>query len=155
MLGPGGCNEPCSNILRGTMAVEDKWKANLAKVAFMKQFPGLFLSWEQASGKTVEMVAPLPSKTGAAVLVFGDGSFTIAPPPAAEPAEMREGLEAARRILEPKHPNAYAEYDRLARIDKEAARSARLENILGAIHNNLEQIPELKERLRELIKKWK
>jgi|SRR5689334_14819483 hypothetical protein len=137
------------------MAVEDKWKANQAKVVFMKQFPGLFTSWEHALGKTLEAVAPLPSKPGAAVLVFQDGAFTVAPPLAPEPAELKEGLTAARRALEPKHPEAYAEYDRLAGIDKEATRSARLENILGAIQNNLEQIPELKERLRELVKQWK
>jgi diglucosylglycerate octanoyltransferase len=137
------------------MAVEDKWKANQAKVLFMKQFPGLFTTWEQALGKTLEAVTPLPSKPGAAVLVFQDGAFTVAPPPAPEPAELKEGLTTARRALEPKHPGAYAEYDRLAGIDKEATRSARLENILGAIHNNLEQIPELKDRLRELVKQWK
>ncbi len=137
------------------MAVEDKWKANQAKVAFMKAFPGLSLTWEQMRGKTIEAVAPLPSKAGAAVLVFGDGSFTIAPPLAPEPAELREGLMAARQSLEPMYREAYAEYDRLARIDSEATRSARLENILGAIHNNLEQIPELKDRLRELVKQWK
>lgn len=137
------------------MAVEDKWKANQAKVVFMKQFPGLFTSWEHALEKTLEAVAPLPSKPGAAVLVFQDGAFTVAPPLAPEPAELKEGLTAARQALEPKHPEAYAEYDRLAGIDKEATRSARLENILGAIQNNLEQIPELKERLRELVKQWK
>ena len=137
------------------MAVEDKWKANQAKVLFMKQFPGLFTTWEQALGKTLEAVAPLPSKPGTAVLVFQDGAFTVAPPLAPEPVELKEGLTAARRALEPKHPEAYAEYDRLAGIDKEATRSARLENILGAIQNNLEQIPELKERLRELVKQWK
>ena len=27
--------------------------------------------------------------------------------------------------------------------------------ILGAINNNLEQIPELKDRLKELMKEWK
>jgi hypothetical protein len=58
-------------------------------------------------------------------------------------------------VLEPRHREAYAEYDRLARVDKEALRSARLENIIGAIHNNLELIPELKDRLRELVKQWK
>ncbi|MEP6887135.1 MAG: hypothetical protein ABI945_02325 [Nitrospirales bacterium] len=137
------------------MAVEDKWKATQAKVVFMKQFPGLFVTWEQALGKTLEAVAGLPSKAGAAVLVFEDGAFTVAPPLAPEPAELREGLIVARHTLEPKYPDAYAEYDRLARIDSEATRSARLENILGAIHNNLEQIPELKDRLRELVKQWK
>ena len=137
------------------MAVEDKWKANQAKVAFMKQFPGLFLNWEQVVGKTLEAVAGLPSKPGGAVLVFEDGAFTVAPPLAPEPAELRDGLTAARHTLESRYPEAYAEYDRLAKIDSEATRSARLENILGAIHNNVEQIPELKERLRELVKQWK
>lgn len=137
------------------MAVEDKWRANQAKVAFMKQFPGLFVRWERAIGKSVEAAMPIPSKPGAAVLVFDDGSFTVAPPLAPEPAELREALESARRTLEPKHPDAYAEYDRLARVDKDAARTARLENILGAIHNNMEQIPELKDRLRELVNQWK
>ena len=137
------------------MAVEDTWKANQAKVLFMKQFPGLFMTWEQALGKTLQAVAGLPSKTGAAVLIFEDGAFTVAPPLALDPAELREGLIVARQTLEPQYPDAYAEYDRLARIDSEATRSARLDNILGAIHNNLEQIPELKDRLRELVKQWK
>ena len=48
------------------MATEDKWKANLAKVAFMKQFPGLLGSWEALKGKTIEAVIPLKGKQGAA-----------------------------------------------------------------------------------------
>lgn len=137
------------------MAVEDKWKANQAKVAFMKAFPGLLVAWDKTAGKTIDTVAPLPSKTGAAVLVFTDGSFTVAPPPAPEPWELGEALAAARPRLEPVWREAYAEYDRLLQIDKAALKAARLEKILGAIHNNVEQIPELKDRLRELIKQWK
>lgn len=137
------------------MAVEEKWKANFAKVEFMKRFPGLFVTWEQAKGKTLEGVVSLPSKPGAAVLVFTDGAFTIASPLGPEPWQLTEGLAAARPALEPKHREAYAEYDRLAHIDKEALRTARLEKIIGAIHNNLELIPELKDRLRELVKQWK
>ncbi len=137
------------------MPVEEKWKANQEKVAFMKQFPGLAMAWEQAQGKTIEAVAPLPSKPGAAVLVFSDGSFAVAPPLAPEPWELTEALGAARTVLEPKHPKAYTEYDRLVRQDKEALRAARLEKILGAIQNNLEQIPELKDRLRRLVDEWK
>ena len=137
------------------MPVEEKWKANQEKVAFMKRFPGLAMAWEQTHGKTIEAVAPLPSKPGAAVLVFSDGSFAVAPPLAPEPWELTEGLGAARSVLEPKHPKAYTEYDRLVRQDKEALRTARLEKILGAIQNNLEQIPELKDRLRRLVDEWK
>lgn len=137
------------------MPVEEKWKANMEKVAFMKRFPGLATAWEQVPGKTIEAALPLPSKPGAAVLVFSDRSFAVVPPLAPEPWELTEGLGAARRLLEPAHQDAFAEYDRLVRQDKEALRRARLDKILGAIQNNLEHIPELKDRLRRLVDGWK
>ena len=136
------------------MATEDKWKANLAKVAFMKQFPGLLGAWEALKGKTIEAVIPLKSKQGAAAIICNDGTFTVAPPMVTEPYELGETLTAGRALLEPKHRNAYVEYDRLAKQDKDALKQARLEKIIGAIENNLEQIPELKERLKALVKEW-
>ena len=136
------------------MATEDKWKANLAKVAFMKQFPGLLGAWEALKGKTIEAVIPLKSKQGAAAIICSDGTFTVAPPMVTEPYELGETLTAGRALLEPKHRNAYVEYDRLAKQDKDALKQARLEKIIGAIENNLEQIPELKERLKALVKEW-
>ena len=135
--------------------MEEKWKANMEKVAFMKQFPGLTGSWEQVTGKTIESVTPLPSKPGFATLVFTDGSFIVAPPLDTQPKELGEGLNTARTSLEPKHPEPYKEYDRLVKQDKDATKSARLEKIIGAIQNNLEQIPELKARIRQLVKEWK
>ena len=134
---------------------EQKWKANMDKVAFMKDFPGLAFSWDQVAGKTIESVTPLPSKPGYATLVFTDGSFVVAPEVATEPRDLGEGLNAARASLESKHPEPYNEYARLAKQDKDAARAARLEKIIGAIRNNLEQIPELKDRIRQLVKEWK
>ncbi len=136
------------------MAAEDKWKANAEKVAFMKRFPGLTTTWETVRGKTLIAVAPLKSKAGAAALVFSDGSFLIAPPPMPEPLELGEGLAAARSQLEPLHSAAYAEYDRLVQKDREALRAARLEKIVGAIQNNLELVPELKDRLKAMVKEW-
>src|SRR5437899_12003171 len=132
------------------MPVEEKWKANQEKVAYMKKFPGLTLSWNEIQGKTVEAVAPLPAKAGAAVLVFSDGAFAVAPALAPEPWELGGGPTAARRELEPQHRGAYATYDRLVRQDKEALRAARLQKNPGAIQNNLEQILEPKERLRKM-----
>jgi len=134
---------------------EEKWKANMEKVAFVKQFPGLTGSWEQIAGKTIESVTPLPSKPGFATLVFTDGSFIVAPPMDTQPKELGEGLTAARTSLEARHPEPYKEYDRLVKQDKDATRSARLEKIIGAIQNNLEQIPELKDRIRQLVNEWK
>lgn len=136
------------------MATEDKWKANLEKVAFMKEFPGLLGSWDALKGKTIEAVIPLKGKQGAAAIICSDGSFTVAPPMMTEPYELGETLTVGRAFLEPKHGPAYREYDRLAKKDKDALKQARLEKIIGAIENNLEQIPELKERLKALVKEW-
>ena len=136
------------------MQPQDKWKANMEKVAFMKEFPGLLGHWESLRGKTVESVIMLKGKQGAAAIVFADGSFTIAPPMGAEPYELGEALTVARTLLEPKHRTAYVEFDRLVKKDKDTLKAARLEKIIGAIENNLEQIPELKERLKALVKEW-
>ena len=136
------------------MATDDKWKANLAKVAFMKRFPGLLGTWEALKGKTIEAVIPLKGKQGAAAIICSDGTFTVAPPMMTEPYELGETLTVGRALLEPKHRTAYVEYDQLAKKDKDALRIARLEKIIGAIENNLEQIPELKERLKALVKEW-
>jgi hypothetical protein len=137
------------------MQPEDKWKANMEKVAFMKRFPGLLPNWEALKGKTIEAVIPLKSKQGAAAIICSDGSFTVVPPMAPEPYELGETLNSARTLLEAKHPKAYVEYDRLVEKDKDALKSARLEKIIGAIENNLERIPELKDRLKALVKEWK
>lgn len=136
------------------MAVEDKWKANQEKVTFAKQFPGLTLDWRSCEGKSIQAVVPLSAKQGAAVIVFADGSFTIVPQLAPEAWEFGQALIDAREQLEPKHQAAYAEYDRLAKKDKDALKSARADKIIGAIENNLEQIPELKDRLKALVKEW-
>ena len=134
---------------------EEKWKANMEKVSFMKQFPGLAFSWEQVAGKTIESVTPLPSRPGYATLGFTDGSFLIVPALNTQPGELGEGLNTARAALEPKHPEPYKEHDRLVKRDKDATRAARTDKIIGAIRNNLEQIPELKDRIRRLVKEWK
>lgn len=133
---------------------QEKWKANQEKVAFLKRFPGLVQAWEEVRGQTVQSIIPLETNSTFAVIVFSNGQFAISHAPETEPKYLREGVEAARTALEPVHPHAFAQYDLLADRDKSATRVARLENILGAIHNNVEQIPELKDRIRSLVKEW-
>ena len=133
---------------------EEKWRANQEKVAFLKRFPGLVHTWEEVQGQTVQSIIPLKSEATLSVLVMTNGNFTIAHAPETEPKYLREGIETARPTLEHIHPEAFAQYSILADRDKEATRTARLENILGAIENNLEQIPELKDRIRSLVQEW-
>lgn len=136
------------------MSAQDKWKANAEKVAFMKQFPGLTTDWASLRGKTIVAVIPLASKPERAVLICDDGTFAVAGAPTPEPRELGEALTAARQQLAARYPDAYAEYDRLVRQDHEALRAARLDNIIGAIHNNMPLVPELKDRLKALVKEW-
>ncbi|MGE3976092.1 MAG: hypothetical protein AB7F94_00710 [Nitrospira sp.] len=127
----------------------------MEKVAFTQQFPGLLLDWKSFEGKAIQAVIPLTGKPGAAVIVCSDATFTVVPTLSPDPWTLGQAIVDARAQLEPAYHAAYAEYDRLVGKDKEALRIARLEKILGAIRNNLEQIPELKERLKELVKEWK
>ena len=136
------------------MPTEDKWRATLEKLPSPKQFPGLMREGQACRGKTVEAVTPLTGKQGAAVVTFTDGTFFVVPPLGPEPWELSQALMDARKHLEPKHREAYQEHDRLAKQDKEALRAARLEKIIGAIQNNVDQIPELKDRLKALVKEW-
>lgn len=136
------------------MGNEDKWKANLRKVAFLKSFPGWLSSWEQGIGATIEQVLPIPEQTPHSVLLLSHGRFAVTPPIHDEAQLVTAGLLSARPHLESIHPGAFQEYDHLTRLDQEAGRKARLENILNAIENNLERIPELKSHIQELVKKW-
>ena len=58
------------------MPADEKWKANMEKVAYIKTFPALLHHWEQLAGKTIEAVTPLKSKAGAAAVVFTEGSLS-------------------------------------------------------------------------------
>ncbi len=135
------------------MPVEEKWKANQDKVAFMKQFPGLLTTWDQACGKVLEAAVPLEARSGT-VLIFTDKTFIVVPPLTLDPSEIKDALSVARPVLESARAEAYAEYDRLVALDQAASRGARLEKIIGAIEHNVEQIPELKDHVRSLVEKW-
>ena len=136
------------------MSMETKWKANQDRAAFLKTFPGLLNSWEQTVGQTIESVNSLSSEKRLSVLIFSNASFAVAPPVSIEPRDVKAGLTSGRHLLESRHPHAFAEFDRLTQLDQQASRQARVENILGAIHNNIEDIPELKHHIRSLVQTW-
>ena len=131
-------------------SVEEKWQANQAKVAFVKQFPGLLTDWNQCQGKTVKRVVPLAKSSGS-VLLMNDGTFTVASKLSQDPAELLDGLKTVKNELEGHHADAYAELGRLTARDRELTRRSRLEKILGAIQNNISDIPELKQEIKKLL----
>lgn len=138
------------------MSVEEKWNANMEKVAFAKQFPGRLHAWADTRGRTIETTLSWDTQSGmaglAAALIFTDRTFLVAPGPEVEPAVLLTGLEAARPRLATVYPEAYAQLDQLAARDKHLQRQARMDNILGAVRTNMPEMPELKDRLLQLLK---
>ncbi|MBI3597149.1 MAG: hypothetical protein HY203_08365 [Nitrospirae bacterium] len=67
--------------------------------------------------------------------------------------QIYEGIQSIRPELESRHSEAYRKLDNKVLQDKEMTRKARLEKILGAIRNNMVEIPELKEEIEKLIRR--
>ena len=132
-------------------SIEEKWAANDRKTAFIKTFPGLFLSWPEALGKKIKKVSPLKEGAGV-VLMMEDETFTVVSK--IDPAihQIYEGILSLRPELEPHLSEAYRKLDEKVMEDKEMTRKARLEKILGAIRNNMAEIPELIEEVEKLVK---
>ena len=132
------------------MSVDEVWKANQEKVAFVKQFPGRVHTWDEAAGKTIEKVISLPGRSGA-ILVLHDHTFVVVPRLDPDPADLLAGVMAARSELEAGNIIRYQELDRFVQRQKDLLRQARLEKILGAVTHNMPEIPELKEELLKLL----
>lgn len=133
------------------MYIEKKWQVNREKVAWAKSFRGLLRSPADAVGLTLRKVVPL-DKEPFSILLFDEGRILLTPAPAEIlPPEILEALERVRPDLEPFHGDFYRELDRLAGEDREMQRLARMENIVGAIRNNIRTIPELKDTLKGLL----
>lgn len=132
-------------------SIEEKWAANDEKVAFIKQFPGLFLNWSECLGKRLKKAIPLKDGIGT-VLAMEDGAFTVAHKIDPTAHQMLEGIQSIRPELESHLAEAYRTLDQKVERDKEMARRARLDKILGAIRNNISEIPELKEEITKLLR---
>ena len=130
--------------------LEEKWKANQEKVAFAKRFPGLKKTWEECEGKRLIHVITLEKHKGA-VLIMEDMTFTIVSTIDPDPAPLQEGILLAKEYLAQTYEAAYQELERLTELDRDLTRRSRLEKILGAIQNNISQIPDLKNEIRQLL----
>jgi hypothetical protein len=130
---------------------EKKWQTNMGKVAFAKGFPGRLTTWESAIGKTIEKVISFESGQ-IGMVIFSDGAFMTTPSPEPQPADLIRLLLLARPDLVRFWKEAFDELDQWIEMDRELQRKVRLQNIIGAIENNLPQIPELKEALEKVLK---
>lgn len=130
---------------------QDKWQANMEKVAYAKQFPGLLRDWAEAKGKRVASIVPLAGRPGQ-VILFDDRTFLVAGLLDPEPADLLNGIMAAAAPLQEWYPEAFARLTALRERDDELTRLSRQDKILGAIRHNAKSLPGLKEAVARLLK---
>lgn len=120
------------------------------KFQYVAEFPGLLPTWSEARGRTVAQVVSVGE---AQVLVFTDGCFLVAlPSPLAGEAALKV-LLGAREALASHWAAEFAELDRRIAAEREAMRLARMEKVLGAVEQNLPQVPELRQELLQLLER--
>ena len=132
------------------MYVEKKLKVNAEKVAFAKVFPGCLSDWKETQNKTIEHIIRA-EKESVTLLIFSDKTFIPSSETRLQPASLIRLLLSAKPVLLSQYPEAFERLEALIAEDKEMQRLARMENIMGAIENNLPQIPELKDTLRQFV----
>lgn len=132
--------------------VERKWRTNMDKVQYARDFPGRMKDWSESIGKRVEEVIEVPGASRMKAILYEDRSFVLVHD-LAEPAgaDILHAIEALRPHLAEELHAAYDELDELIGSDRELTRRARLENILGAIRSNIGNIPELHQEIPHLL----
>lgn len=131
------------------MHAEEAMEKRKARLAFVRDFPGRLDSWADAAGKRVAQVHSGPDATN--LVLFHDGTFLVTRAWAGPPDDLQTLLLDARSVIEPSQPSAYAQLDKLRGEEAEAMRLGRMEKVVGAVRNNLTEIPELREALLELL----
>lgn len=129
---------------------QDKWQANMEKVAFAKQFPGLLRDWTDAKGKRIESIVSLDGRPGQ-VILFDDRTFLVTGLLDPEPADLLNGIMAAAKSLQSWYPEAFARLMELRDKDDELTRLSRQDKILGAIRHNARNLPGLKAAIAKLL----
>lgn len=129
---------------------EEKWKINRQKNEFARSIP-----CKISPDNTLKVIhkTHLNCAKDIELCIYETHTFSLSNPDAFEDAQIViETVELVRPYLEQQYPEFYQEYDKWVELDKEATRKARLEKILGAIANNMAEIPELKEEIIKLGK---
>ncbi|MBI3622122.1 MAG: hypothetical protein HY208_08055 [Nitrospirae bacterium] len=136
-----------------TMEPQEKWQANMEKVAFAKRFPGLLHDWSEAKGKRILSIIQLTARPGQ-VILFDDRTFLVAGLAGLadpDPAHLIAGLFAAETPLRDWYPDAFARLVGLRERDDQLTQQARVEKIAGAIRHNA-GLPGLKEAVARALK---
>jgi len=131
------------------MEPNEKWQANMEKVAFAKRFPGLLHDWSEAKGKRIASLIPLTGRPGQ-VILFDDRTFLVAGWLDPDPADLVIGLFAAEQPLREWYPDAFARLVELRKRDDQLTQQARVEKIAGAIRHNA-GLPGLKEAVARVL----
>lgn len=125
--------------------VENKWRINREKNAFAKKLREFSLTEQQPNQVEVSLNEPCDVKA------YTDGTLWLSDKNVWDnPEKTWIIINELRDWLELYHPDYLEKLDQWKAKDKEAARQARLAKIMGAIGNNLDDLPELKDEILKL-----
>ncbi len=131
-----------------TSIVQQKWELNRRKNEKARELRPYTLTQPRNQTPAVTLEKP------AAVLAYEDGYLYLSDASVWDyPNRIWTMLEQLSEWLGAHHPAYWQALQKLQAQDEEAARQARVAKILGAIGNNLDDLPELKDEIIYLGKK--
>ena len=127
---------------------EEKWKINREKVAHAKSIVRFVnVKKEGLILKTIPI-----ENHNLVVCVFDNHTFTVNRPALLEnPKAVLALVYTLEKVWHDIYPEFFELFHQLAKDDEAATRKAKMQKILAAIANNMDDIPGLKE---EVIKTW-
>ncbi len=133
-----------------TGIVQQKWSINRQKNEKAKALQAYALAAPRAQEAETCLTAPVT------VYAYNDGFLYVDDPVLWQyPDRIWKVIDQLKGWLQAYHPVFWDELQALAARDSEIARQARVAKIMGAIGNNLDELPELKEELIKLGDKLK
>ncbi len=132
------------------MYAEQKWAASEEKTRFAKAFPGLLTDAEVLKTKIIESQILL-NANGWTLTIFTDKTFTFEPIHLDDVPKFMAALRESRTHLYDFHKAAFDELERLTKRDQELTRLSRMEKILGAIVNNIVELPSLYDDVTNVL----
>ncbi len=125
--------------------VENKWRINREKNAAVRQLAEFAFADQQSKEVEIRFEEPC------CIECYANGTLWVADEKVWDkPEKIWQIVYKLRDWLNKHHPQYLDKVDEWEAKDKEAARKARLAKIMGAIGNNLDDLPELKDEIVKL-----
>lgn len=130
----------------------DKWQVNRRKNEITLELKEL-LPAQKPSQKPINQIFLEKGEEKHELFIYDGGMIDLNDPSLLDdPAIRLSVMDQARPYLQPLYPDWYQTFDDLKQRDYQLTQEARLEKILGAIANNIDEVPGLEAEIIKLGK---